>query len=527
MQKNRSMPAPRLRLAFAMVGSLALATAILAPGAFGRTFSASADAYVKSSKPTANFGGGRFVRAGRSRAVRGYARFRVHARDPIVGARLHLFVAKGSAHRIRAQRVSNGWREGEIKWTRQPHVVGRKVAYGGPARRGRWVEIDVSSIVRRSGTYSFRFSARKAHGIALSSRNAGHARRSSRTKTHSSKPPRLEITTPPLNTQPPGVSGTTAVGSTLTATSGSWRGSTPLSLAYQWRRCSGGVCSIVAGANSAGYLLTSDDLGATLLVSVTASNSVGSATAASAETAVVTTPPSIQPPGSALIWSADHETGDMSQWPKATVSWDDSGCTNHDISNEHARSGAYSLKLTIDIPAGGKAGCRQARMNEIQSGNTYVYEASYFLPEPVLTLTNHWNVFQFKSRCATCTSSDPIWTIDFQGNPLRPVLQWKGGTYGLAGPQNADGITGQIEYPNLLTTTPVGQWTTLTVYLDQSKDYDGRIIVWHDGIKLYDIAGIRTEYPSLDARWSVNNYSNGLSVNPYTLFIDDAAIHAP
>jgi hypothetical protein len=290
------MPVPRLLLAFAVAGSLAVATATFVPGASSRTFSASADAYVRSSKPAVNFGGRRVVRAGGLHAVRGYARFRVHTREPIAHARLHLFVVRGSAHRIRAQRVSSRWRETAITWSRQPRVVGSKVAQGGPARQGRWVDIDVSSIVRRSGTYSFRFSAIGAHEIALSSRNARHARRSSRTKIHNSKPPRLEITTAPVNTQPPEVSGTTAAGSTLSASSGNWRGSTPMSLAYEWRRCNGGVCSSVAGANGTGYILTSADLGATLEVSVTASNRAGSATATSTETAVVTAPPGGPPP---------------------------------------------------------------------------------------------------------------------------------------------------------------------------------------------------------------------------------------
>ena len=243
--------------------------------------------------------------------------------------------------------------------------------------------------------------------------------------------------------------------------------------------------------------------------------------------ATVTPPTETQPFPVSTVWSADHETGDMSQWPGATLGWDDPGCTYHGVSSDYARSGSYSLKLTIDIPAGGKAGCRQARTEETQAGNTYVYEVSYLLPQPVLTLTGHWNVFQFKSKCATCSNSDPIWTIDFQGDPLRPVLQWKGSAHGIAGPREGDGVTGQIEYPNILSTVPIGSWTTLTVYLHQSSDYDGRIIVWQDGLKLYEISGIRTEYPTGDSRWSVNNYSNGLTVNPYTLYLDDASISVP
>src|SRR4051794_25465829 len=41
----------------------------------------------------------------------------------------------------------------------------------------------------------------------------------------------------PANTTPPAVSGTPAVGSTLSASTGSWTGTAPITYSYQWRRC--------------------------------------------------------------------------------------------------------------------------------------------------------------------------------------------------------------------------------------------------------------------------------------------------
>jgi len=85
----------------------------------------------------------------------------------------------------------------------------------------------------------------------------------------------------------------------------------------------------------------------------------------------------------------------------------------------------------------------------------------------------------------------------------------------------------QFDYPQTLTTTPIGRWTRLDVYLRQSGAFDGRLIVWHDGTKIYDISNVRTRYPDGDARWSVNNYSSGLTVNPYALYLDDVSIRLP
>ena len=91
----------------------------------------------------------------------------------------------------------------------------------------------------------------------------------------------------PKNTSPPVVSGTPRVGSVLTASPGSWSGSP--TYGYQWRHCdaAGGACWAIAGATATTYTPTSNDVGATLRVAVTATNSAGSTVAVSAATAAV------------------------------------------------------------------------------------------------------------------------------------------------------------------------------------------------------------------------------------------------
>lgn len=98
----------------------------------------------------------------------------------------------------------------------------------------------------------------------------------------------------PANATLPAISGTAADGQTLTATTGTWSGTVPMTMSYQWRRCdaAGSSCTPTSGATSATYIATSADVGKTIKVTVTASNGVGSASADSAVTAMVTgTPP--------------------------------------------------------------------------------------------------------------------------------------------------------------------------------------------------------------------------------------------
>ena len=94
---------------------------------------------------------------------------------------------------------------------------------------------------------------------------------------------------PPANTAAPTISGTAQAGKTLTANPGSWGGTTPMTYSYYWRRCdSGGAnCVVVSSVSSVTYTLGSSDVGKTLRVGVTATNSAGSGWVQSGATAVV------------------------------------------------------------------------------------------------------------------------------------------------------------------------------------------------------------------------------------------------
>ena len=93
----------------------------------------------------------------------------------------------------------------------------------------------------------------------------------------------------PASTALPVLSGTAKQGLSLATSTGTWSGTAPFGFSYQWRRCdsAGGACVDIAGAAASSYLLAAADVGKTIRAFVTASNSAGSASAQSAQSAVV------------------------------------------------------------------------------------------------------------------------------------------------------------------------------------------------------------------------------------------------
>jgi hypothetical protein len=132
----------------------------------------------------------------------------------------------------------------------------------------------------------------------------------------------------PSNTAPPSISGLTTQGQTLTETRGSWSNS-PTSFADQWEDCdsSGNNCQSITGATLTTYTLTAGDVGKTIRVRESASNSGGTGgPVSSAATAVVSSlpppPSSTSPPAiSGLATQGQTLTESPGTWTNAPTSF--------------------------------------------------------------------------------------------------------------------------------------------------------------------------------------------------------------
>lgn len=209
------------------------------------------------------------------------------------------------------------------------------------------------------------------------------------------------------------------------------------------------------------------------------------------------------------LWRANHETGNLSQWWSADGGGEfDSGNADTVVSPKKPHTGRYSAQMTLSTNS---SGTRLFRWREPERRSSAYFSAWYYLPRRYV-VDQWWNIFQFKSESEDRTRTDPFWVVNV-GNRDR------GGMFLYLRDERA-GRT----YSQRLKNFPARRWVHLEAFLRQSSSATGRLVLWQNGAKLFDLRGITTNFPGGAQHWSVNNYGDGIRPTPATIFVDDAAI---
>jgi hypothetical protein len=223
------------------------------------------------------------------------------------------------------------------------------------------------------------------------------------------------------------------------------------------------------------------------------------------------------PPAGNVIWSADSETGDLSQWYYPSVRADgneggglfNSGTANTVASQDQAHSGRWSMKMTIDTPP--ESGTRLFRWLEPHTHSNLTYSAWFYIPQRY-AVTNYWNIFQWKSKVSSTGRVDPFFVLNVgnrsDGTMYLYLRNWQKGQ----------------SYIQTLKNVPVGQWFNVTANYVCAGDNTGRVTFWQDGTLLFDLQNVQTRYSNGDCQWSIDNYSDGLQPSHATIYTDDAQI---
>ncbi len=245
-----------------------------------------------------------------------------------------------------------------------------------------------------------------------------------------SNPTARVVSSPPLNSVKPAITGTVQRASTLTASQGTWSG-IGNDYGYQWQR--DGVN--VAGATGTSYELTVADVGTKVRVVVTATNADGFVAAASNATVTVpSSPPAntsrpaisgIAKRGSTLTGTNGNWSGISNglayQWQRSSgTSWVDiDGATGATYALTTADVGAtVRLFVTATNPEGSASAASNPTATVAGDG-------------PVNTIAP--TISGSAQRAAVLTSAPGTWS----GNANTYSFQWQRGTVDIAGATDA------------------------------------------------------------------------------------------
>lgn len=246
-----------------------------------------------------------------------------------------------------------------------------------------------------------------------------------------------------------------------------------------------------------------------------------------------TPPPTTTSPPGIRYWSATHEAGNLAEWDaNGGGGMFPSGNYTVAASRDVAHTGAWSMKDTVWTPP--TSGTRAFRWQEPRQHREGYYSAWLYLPVKLNPAGSFINMFQFKSRPADNSRNDPFWAFygasdGAGGFFLRAGWGW-GGTP-VSGPHSTDGVGGKWIEPAQRVSVPAGRWVHFEAYLYESKDFDGRLRFWQDGVLLFDLANIRTSFNNCNFNawctaneWSINLYGDAITPSPSIGYWDDAAI---
>jgi Bacterial Ig domain/IPT/TIG domain/FlgD Ig-like domain len=149
-----------------------------------QTFLPIADAQVKSSSPTMNYGaqGDMRLRNG-DPAYNSYLKFEVtEITGAVLSAKLRLYVIDGSVDGGSVYLVSNDyldtttpWEEIGVTWSNAPVISGTALASVGATAANSWVEVDLTAALAGNGTYSFGLSTSSSNSAIYSTKEGVHA----------------------------------------------------------------------------------------------------------------------------------------------------------------------------------------------------------------------------------------------------------------------------------------------------------------------------------------------------------------
>jgi hypothetical protein len=221
--------------------------------------------------------------------------------------------------------------------------------------------------------------------------------------------------------------------------------------------------------------------------------------------------------GSDVLWSATFESNSFSEWAavpgRGAESFPEAG-DSIVVSNDRARDGAYSVKMTIDTSVvGEQQNTLLSRVGDLPVEG--YYSAWYYLPSAV-TVGTYWVIFKFRLRTdasveATTTEFYDLDLVNSSPGQMSLVL------YNHL--SQVHEIPLDVPHP----AVPIGSWFQIESFYRNAQDNTGRITFWLDGQQIIDING-QAMAPTPWIEWEVCSIGEDVLPSPAVIYVDDCAL---
>lgn len=254
-------------------------------------------------------------------------------------------------------------------------------------------------------------------------------------------------------------------------------------------------------------------------------------------------PPNIR---SSILWSADHEEGNLFDWQRFDGLDPGGGVLNTgerfvaaQATRIRAHSGKYSAVAVITGAVKAKRGDRAVRLmrwtdKPYDRGGVEFPKEAYYSTWMYIPRTYNpnkygvwdpgdggwWIVFQFKAHDADNVSQS-MWGLNIKH--LDATRQM---AFYLYSPRNHPS---SYEQP-VPCPIPVGRWFHVEAFCKVSSTGNGRVTIWQDGLQILDANNVNTTIDSGpdNVVWGIGSYTNHIAGDfaegAATVFFDDAAV---
>lgn len=217
-----------------------------------------------------------------------------------------------------------------------------------------------------------------------------------------------------------------------------------------------------------------------------------------------------------IVWSNNFETGDMTGFINYEIgaelgSYGAQGDGWYNMSTFPVRSGNFAVGLSINTNGysnTGNYGSGLVFWGDLPE-DSYYYSGWFYIPSEI-TPEDWWLVMEWMSSEGGVQNIYPMYAL-FAEDPYLKLI-WR-----------SDQVF-KVEFHQNIVTIPRDTWFQIEAYYKRAQDATGQIIVWQDGVELFNVTGYPTVLVDNNVQFFLDNYTHSIEPNPCTIYVDDMVI---